>query len=230
LAKCNGSCKDGRNGGDIVVKIPIFILLRIYIVRWMSKNRFWKRVVDFSTDRALYEGIKANDSKAFSHLYKENYWKVAKYIRANNGGEEDAEEILQEGIILLWEKVISGAYVLGESGSISGYLLGICRNKWRNVGRKGHAKYMTALDDGMDFTDHRNVLDVMEEEEDIQYLYRLFRKLGDKCQDILRLFYFDRWSLKEIAEKYHSTDRAMKTKRYECMKKLKKFHAEANGI
>ena len=79
----------------------------------------------------------------------------------------------------------------------------------KNAGKETHEG------DWIDYSDER-------ESEDIQILRKSLPKLGEKCQEILNLFYFKEYNLDEITKlmKYDNKNVA-KSQKSRCIKQLK---------
>ena len=63
-------------------------------------------------ESALLEGLAANDKKSVETIYQQNYNMVQSLIINNNGSAEDAKDIFQEAMIVLYEKVRAGNFEL----------------------------------------------------------------------------------------------------------------------
>ena len=60
-----------------------------------------------NNERTLLQGLARNDRKAVETIYKENYTTVQALIINNNGSADDAKDIFQEAMIVLYEKARS---------------------------------------------------------------------------------------------------------------------------
>ena len=89
----------------------------------------------YRSDKSIIDAIANNNESALDYLYKSNIRMVIKLITENNGTEDDAAEILQDTLILLWEKIQKKQRNL--SSKISTYLYAVARNKWlQELGRR----------------------------------------------------------------------------------------------
>jgi RNA polymerase sigma factor (sigma-70 family) len=162
-------------------------------------------------DLEILAQLKKGDEKTLDYLYKKNYRMMVKMILKNNGSEEEAKDIYQESLIVLWQKVHDPSFVL--SSKISTYLYSICLNLWRKeLERKKRHSY--EVSEGSEIMD-------MDRDERIRIINKCIQNLGDTCRDILTYYYFDRLSMTEIAEKmgFANSDTS-KTKKYKCKKEL----------
>jgi RNA polymerase sigma factor (sigma-70 family) len=80
------------------------------------------------TDDMLLEQIKAEDNASFRLLYTFYFPSIASYIKQNMGSHQDAEDIFQEAVLVLWQKVKQPNFAL--SSSLKTYLYAIAKNLW----------------------------------------------------------------------------------------------------
>jgi DNA-directed RNA polymerase specialized sigma24 family protein len=60
--------------------------------------------VTIEKETLLLQGLAKNDRKAIESIYKDNYNMVQALVIKNNGTSEDAKDIFQEAMIVLFEK------------------------------------------------------------------------------------------------------------------------------
>jgi DNA-directed RNA polymerase specialized sigma24 family protein len=59
----------------------------------------------------LLQGLARNDKKAVETIYKENFNLIQTLVINNSGNTEDAKDVFQEAMIVLYQKVKSGAFM-----------------------------------------------------------------------------------------------------------------------
>lgn len=142
-------------------------------------------------------------------------------VLKNSGQEADALDIFQEGLLCLWTNIQSGKFQLQAHTRISTYLYTLCRNLWISKLRK--VKPTTSLE-GQQFAEENKGEAETEKFEQIKKLEQLFQKLDEGCQKMLKLFYYQKESLRLIAEKMGITEKSAKNNKYRCMQKLKALY------
>lgn len=165
-------------------------------------------------DQEILDRIKKGDESALDFLYKKNYKMMVNMIIKNNGTEEEAKDVYQEALLAFWQKAASGK--LEMTSKISTYIYSICQNLWRKeLDRKSRLR--NEEKDGA-------VTDGHDEQERIRIINQCINELGETCKKILFYFYYDDYSMDEIAEKlgFANADTA-KTKKYKCKKELDKL-------
>ena len=56
-------------------------------------------------DEQLIVAIRNGDKDAVVQLYKDNIMAIRNYILKNSGNSDDAEDILQDACVAVWEKI-----------------------------------------------------------------------------------------------------------------------------
>src|SRR6201994_3638174 len=81
-----------------------------------------------TNEQKLLEGLACNDRKAIEAIYKQHFNMVQSLILSNNGYPDDARDIFQEAMIVLYEKARSGSCELNSQ--LKTYLYSVCRRLW----------------------------------------------------------------------------------------------------
>ncbi len=165
------------------------------------------------TDTEIVEHLRNNKySKAVNGLYN-SLPSIKKYICANSGTEEDAKDIFQDALVVLYKKVNSTEFVL--SASLTTYLNAIAKNLWLTDLRR-----RKKLPEDKSSTEIADV--VTYEETGFTIATTAFNLLGEKCRQLLMLFYFKKKSFKEIAGILaFSDEKIAKNQKYRCIQKAK---------
>ncbi|NIK72637.1 RNA polymerase sigma factor (sigma-70 family) [Thermonema lapsum] len=165
-------------------------------------------------DEEILKRLKNGDESALQYLYKKHYRMMSRLVLKNSGTEEEARDIFQEALIVLWQKVRAGNFML--TSKLSTYLYSVCQNLWR---KELERKRRLSSEEKDDIVEQN-----WEEKERIELVRRCLKQLGDTCQKVLTFYYFDRMNMKEIAEQlgFASADVA-KSKKYKCMQELERI-------
>lgn len=174
------------------------------------------------TDSEVIFGILNDSDSILKRLYVAYFPMVLQLIINNNGSADDAKDVYQEAIIVLYNKVKSGNFEL--SSKLKTFLYSVCRKLWlkrlNQMSRYGG--------DIKDFQDHLPV----EEESDLHNERELefskmegaLKLIGEPCKTIIEDFYIHNLSMQDICERfgYTNADNA-KTQKYKCLQRLKKL-------
>ncbi len=176
-------------------------------------------MIDYS-NLDLLNGIQRNDTIVLQYIYKNFYSAINSFIKKNKGDDEDANDIFQEAIIIIYRKLKANDVVL--DCSFETYLYSVCRFLWlkqldkRKIEQdkiKDHQEFQEDLyDEGLE-----KIVDLNER-------YRLYQKhftnLGKDCQKILQL-YFDKVPLKNIAQIMgFKSEKYAKKRKFRCKEYL----------
>src|SRR5512138_2824692 len=90
----------------------------------------------FYSEAVLIKGLKQKNEACIRYLYKEYFPMVLFMVEKNNGVYEDAEDVFQDGLVVLYKKLKQDKIRL--SCTVKTFLYSVCRNIWlRRLARKG---------------------------------------------------------------------------------------------
>ena len=177
------------------------------------------------SDQIYIDGLANNDSVIIQSIYKKFVSKVVSYIRNNSGDEDQAQDVIQEVMILLFNQ--AKANKLQLTCPFDAYFFLLCKRKWLNELKKVSNKGVT-IDEDFTSTNEptEELLAQTEVFEEKQQLFDLmFQKLGDKCQELLKLS-FTLKSMEEVAEKLQVTYGYARKKKSLCTGQLTQWIQE----
>jgi RNA polymerase sigma factor (sigma-70 family) len=177
----------------------------------------------FTTNEVLNAALRQGDNNALEFVYK-SYWPmISRFVRSNSGNLQDAEEVYQESIILLYEKLRKGEVTL--TCSIKTYIYSICRNKWLQV-LKGR-KTIVDIDVYNDINpDHSEEVQELPEDKEI---IEAISAMGNPCRSLLIGYYYHQLSLENLADKLKYTSaNVAKQQKFRCMERLKKLFLQSD--
>jgi len=172
-------------------------------------------------DIKIVEGLKQDVRGSYAELYKDYFGMVKYLITNNNGTAEDASDVFQDVVIVLFEMVNKKSFQL--TSALSTLVYSIARNIWfkelrgkrENVAFKDFEKFLEVEEE-----------DVMKEENEmrIEMMEESIQEMGDPCKTILVQFYYLKKRMKEIAENlnYKTADHA-KAQKYKCLQRLRQM-------
>lgn len=170
----------------------------------------------------MLEGLAANDSNAIETIYRENYSIIQAFIVKNNGYADDARDIFQEAMIVLFEKAKSNSFVL--SCQIKTYLYSVCRRLWLKRLQKQNRYYPSVEIIQETVPVEEEIEDHEKRNDNFLLMEKALLKIGEPCKSLLEAFYIQKKSMPEIASSfgYTNADNA-KTQKYKCLVRLKKI-------
>ncbi|MCV9928064.1 sigma-70 family RNA polymerase sigma factor [Flavobacterium sp. LS1R49] len=176
-------------------------------------------------DQMYIEGLAANDSAVIQSIYKKFVPKVVSYVMDNSGDKDRAQDVVQEILILLFNQ--AKANKLELTCPFDAYFFLLCKRKWLNELKKISNKGVTINEDAASINESAHELaDQTEEFEEKQQLFdAMFHKLGDKCQELLKLSFTIK-SMEEVAEKLNVTYGYVRKKKSLCIGQLTEWIQE----
>ena len=158
--------------------------------------------------------------------YKHQFltWAMRKYKLDS----DDGSDIFQDAVIAFYENIKSGK-IEQLNYTVKTYLFAIAKNLLLNK-----LKYNQRFTDQSDEFDHViNENDLEREiivDEKRQLVMGQLKRMGEPCHSILKLFYYDAFSMEAIANRlnYKNQD-VVKSQKLRCIKELRKILRKAFG-
>lgn len=171
----------------------------------------------------LINAIKDNDSMALKAFYTSNYHKVELLVLKNSGSQEHAKDVYQEAFISMWNNIRNGTFEAKNDSALQGYLYTIAKNKWMDVLRSKRFKTTQSLTEerSLFLTQEENATDDDDYASKLNIAMKAFQGLGQPCKDLLKTFYFEKKSLRDIAASLDIGESSVRNKKYRCMEKLR---------
>ncbi len=176
------------------------------------------------TDQEIIHSIrKGKNEKPIRQLYKE-FPKVKALILKEGGNADTAQEIFNDSLVILIEKVRKEDFQL--TSKLTTYLYGINRFLLKNELRKQHKNVELEWRDTLILTDQDLGYDE-EKEAKLNAMERILNQISEKCKEMLQLFYFKKQSMADIAKKLNfSSVNSAKTQKYKCIERAAKLAQE----
>ncbi len=183
-------------------------------------SKRYKLTITMNNDQVIIAGIIEGDERILTCFYRDNIRYIQGYILRNYGNLEDVEDVFQDALVVLYQKLRSG--LLEIRVPIKTYFYGICRNLWRNRLKK---KEKLIIDDGQNRFEEgiNDPLIANIENQEREHLYRkYFQKLSADNKKLLYLF-FEGKSMKEISIITGYSEGYTRKKKFEAKRQLLKM-------
>jgi RNA polymerase sigma factor (sigma-70 family) len=164
--------------------------------------------------------VKARDVFVIRYLYKKFYNEISYMVTSNSGSKMDAEDLFQDALVVLYQKISRENLYL--TCSFNTYLYSVCRHLWLQKLNRREFKYefkeiaeIDKFEDDLDFEEQT------EESEKYKLFQQHFLRLSQDEQKVLRL-YMSKTPAKEAASIMgYKSDKYAKFRKYVCKEKLK---------
>ncbi|MDF1547975.1 MAG: sigma-70 family RNA polymerase sigma factor [Bacteroidales bacterium] len=176
------------------------------------------------SDNEILDGLKKRKRNAVLHITEEYLPMIAHMVMKMGGSSQDAEDIFQEALMAVINKLDKNELKL--TASFSTYLYSVCKNLrlCQIYEQKRENEYMYVYLKEMYYPETES--NKMHEARE-KIFWHYFEKLSEVCKEILRM-YHGKYSVKEIAEELGNTENYIRKRKYECKKRLTKLVKE-NG-
>ncbi len=172
-----------------------------------------------TSDAKILDLMRSGDEESLVLLYESNRRPVVNLVLRNNGSAEDAEDVLQESLVVLWERIRSGRFEY--KAKLSTFIYATAKNLWRQRLRRKGREAVAELDpEGTEDLSPSPLENLIESEQSLMVSGAL-GKIGEQCRKLLLLFYWEELPMEEIAGilGFANAD-TVKAKKYQCKKAL----------
>ncbi|MES1217874.1 MAG: sigma-70 family RNA polymerase sigma factor, partial [Bacteroidota bacterium] len=156
-----------------------------------------------NNENALLQGLARNDRKSVETIYRDNYNMVQVLVINNNGSVDEAKDVFQEAMIVLYEKVRSGNFEL--NCQIKTYVYSVSKRLWLK-----RLQQLSRYAGGIENLD--GVIPVEEEIElhekrnsEFEMMNKAISSLGEPCKSLLEAYYLQKRKMQEIAANFGYT-------------------------
>ncbi len=185
-------------------------------------TRLVNNLENLEKDQLLLKGLAGNDKAAVEAIYRENYTMIQSFILNNSGSVDEARDIFQEAMVVLYEKSKDTTFSL--NCKIKTYVYSVCRRLWLKRLQQLN-RYNTQVESIEEVVPVEEEIGEHEKRNaDFLLMEHALGKIGEPCKSLLDAYYLQKKSMQDIAEEfgYTNADNA-KTQKYKCLVRLKKL-------
>lgn len=166
----------------------------------------------------IVEGLQNRDTEILDYVYKNFFSPIRDFVTLNNGSEDDAKDVYQDAILVIYQKTRTETLAL--KCSFSTYLFSVSRIIWLKQ-LEFRKLYKSTVEESAKFIElDDDVAQIYWRNERFKLYEDHFRKLSYNCQKILELF-LARIQLKEISRILRlKSDDYVKKRKHQCKEKL----------
>jgi RNA polymerase sigma factor (sigma-70 family) len=178
-------------------------------------------------DQLYINGLVQNNSAVIQSIYKKFVPKVKHYIRTNSGDDDQAQDVIQEVLITIYNQAKTKGLQL--TCPFDAYFFLLCKRRWLNELKKTSNKEVTLQDENV--SNDESVQEAAFQTEvfdEKQSLFdEMFQKLGEKCQEVLKLSFITK-TMEEVAAKLNVTYAYVRKKKSLCTGQLTEMIQQSN--
>jgi RNA polymerase sigma factor (sigma-70 family) len=178
-------------------------------------------------DQLYIDGLVQNNSAVIQSIYKKFVPKVKHYIRTNSGDDDQAQDVIQEVLITIYNQAKTKGLQL--TCPFDAYFFLLCKRRWLNELKKTSNKEVTLQDENVSIDESvQEVAFQTEVFDEKQSLFdEMFQKLGEKCQEVLKLSFITK-TMEEVASKLNVTYAYVRKKKSLCTGQLTEMIQQSN--
>lgn len=168
----------------------------------------------------ILNDLKTENNFAFGKLYQDNFGKISNFVQNNSGNRADVEDLFQDAMMVLVEKLRQDNFQL--TASIDTYVYAICKNLWFKKLRD--KKYELSVDE-LQSVDFMTFIDdsIENEKTYLEKLKGYLIKITDHCNRLIHDMVFKGKSFEQIQEKYgYSSAHSIHNQKYKCVQQIRK--------
>lgn len=174
--------------------------------------------------KRLLKDLQAGKDTLIEQVYLLHFNKCVQYLVYQGGSnQEDAYSATMEALLEIRKDLINEKIFYGNLGF---YFTKRAKSKLYKIHLKRKKDISTVELEGIEVVDHIQIEEEMIEDELKAMVLEAFQKLCGDCQQIVRLYYYEDQSLKEIAEKLKKSHQAIRKQATRCRDKLRKHLGE----
>ena len=166
---------------------------------------------------ALRQALLANRGQVLTRLYRQAFPTVRRHVSRHGGSAQDAQDVFQDALVILYEQAVSGQLVLTATAGT--YVVSIARNLWR------HEQYRRARHPHDPLAEDQNQAsaETAATPEDAGFsVLDYVERLGEKCKTLLLGFYYFQQPLAQLAvvHQFRSV-RSATVQKFKCLERLR---------
>ena len=153
-----------------------------------------------------------------TRLYRRAFPMVERLVRRQGGSAQDAQDVFQDALIVLYEKAVAETLTLTAAPST--YLVAVSRNLWRReLQRRGQLPFAELTEAHLDELPGEEAAPAAEAAPSVlDYV----AQLGERCRRLLIGFYYHRQPLEQLAAAHrYGSVRSATVQKFKCLERLR---------
>jgi RNA polymerase sigma-70 factor (ECF subfamily) len=167
-------------------------------------------------DKELVIDFLNGNEAAFNLLVRKYQNKIYWYARRMLGNHSDADEVTQEVLITLYEKLNTFKF----ESSLSTWIYKITNSKTLNLIRKQKVREFMSLDKVFNKSTSDDIINDFENAEKLELLEKALKQIPQKQREVFVLRHFEELSYNEIAEITGKAVGTLKANYFHALKKI----------
>lgn len=173
-------------------------------------------------ERTILKGLATEDKSSIESIYKEHYNFVKSLVINNSGTADDAADLFQDVVVVLFEKSKQPLFEL--NCQLRTFIYSVARRLW--LKKLQPNQRLVIQSDSLEETVpvEEEIESHLKKQDNFNIMEQALSKIGEPCKSLLEAYYIQMKHMHEIAASfgYTNADNA-KTQKYKCLVRLKKL-------
>lgn len=172
------------------------------------------------TDAILLELLKKEEDISFKMLYRLSFPSISNFIRLNSGSKEDAEDVFQETVVVLLEKLRTAEFKL--SASLKTYLFAVAKNIWFKRLRAKKTSLVYSIMENELITECFDI-EIYPEQTDEQKMESYLQNITTHCRWIIKSLFYLQHPIETLMETMGWKNKhTANNQKYKCVQMIRK--------
>ena len=169
--------------------------------------------------------LRGENNLAFGELYKNYFASVEKFIKNNSGSAADAEDLFQDTLVVLLQKLRQDDFVL--TASLKTYIMAITKHLWLKKLRVPYQEqaFSEFFSNSLQHQVHSSI---EEESSYMEKLMHYMHRISKHCKGLLHDMFFKNKGIAQIQEQYgYSSRHNAINQKHKCVEQIRRVKAAA---
>lgn len=176
--------------------------------------------IGLMTAKQIITDLKSENNMAFGQLYTQHFGMVRRFVENNSGCVQDAEDIFQDAMVVLVEKLRRDDFML--TASLKTYVMAISKNIWLKQLRNARHKNMgDVYADELFFEEIDRVIEEERSYRDILQSY--LHRITEHCKGLIHDMFFKEKTIEQIQKEYgYSSRHNAQNQKHKCVEQIRR--------
>jgi RNA polymerase sigma factor (sigma-70 family) len=176
-----------------------------------------------NSSEQLITNLREGNRSSYEALYKENYSSVERFIVNNSGTPDDAKDIFQDTLLVLFTKLKDDNFEL--TASLKTYIIAISKNLWFKKLRNMSYHEESTLTDYYSNKFYCEIDSSIEKEKPYwEKLQTYLSKITAHCKHLLNSMFFKNRNIEKIQKEYgYSSKHNAQNQKHKCIEQVRKM-------
>ena len=137
-------------------------------------------------DNNLLKGLAEGDRKTIELIYKHHFNMIQSLVINNSGTPDDAKDVFQEALIVLYEKVRLGTFEL--NCQLKTYLYSVCKRLWLKRLQQSSRYFISEIETEPTVSIEVDMAEHEKRDADYELMNKAIVNLGEPCKSLLEAY------------------------------------------